>query len=66
MAQRVKNPTAASRMLQNHRLDPHPVQWIKGSTIAAAAVQVAALTWIQFLAWELPYAVGTAIKNKNK
>ena len=43
---------------------PAQVQWVKGSSIAAAAVGVAAVAWIQFLAWKLPYAT-VAIKEKR-
>ena len=42
---------------------PGPEQWVKGSGIAAAAVYVTTASWIQSLAWELPYATGVAIKN---
>ena len=35
---------------------PGLAQWVKGSSVA----------WIQFLAPELPYATGSAIKKKNK
>ena len=37
-------------------------QWVKVSGIAQAAVQFAAMAWIQSLAQELPYAGGVAIK----
>ena len=37
-------------------LSNSPVQWVKGSSFATA------VAWIQFLAWELPYATGVAIK----
>ena len=36
-------------------------QWVKGSGMAVAAV-----SQIQSLAWEFPYAVGVALKRKNK
>ena len=36
------------------------------SGIAAAMAQVAAMAWIWFLAWELPYAAGVAKKRKEK
>ena len=45
---------------------PGPVQWVKGSGVAAAVVQVTAAAWIQSLAQELPYATGAAIKKKKK
>ena len=37
-----------------------PVQWVKGSGIAAAVAQ------IQPLAWEIPYALIAARKRKKK
>ena len=37
---------------------PGSVQWVKGSGVASAEA------WIQSLAWELPYAMATAITNK--
>ena len=43
-------------LLPRHGFDPRLVQWVKGSGVA----------WIQFLAQELPYAVGGAIKRKKK
>ena len=39
---------------------PFAVQSVKGSSIAAVVAQ------IQSLAWELPYAVGVAVKKINK
>ena len=33
--------------------------------ITAAAVQIVAMAWIQSLAWELPHAIGVAVKNNN-
>ena len=41
------------------------MQWVKGTSVAAALAQVAAMTWIQSLAWELPHAAGMAIKQNN-
>ena len=39
---------------------PGSREWVKGLRVAKAVAQ------IQFLAWELPYAAGAAIKlNKN-
>ena len=43
---------------------PGMVQWVKGSGIVTAAVQVAAVAWIQSPAQEFPHAVGVAIKKK--
>ena len=45
-------------------LIPGPVQWVKGSGVAAAVVQVAAVAWSQPLAQELPYVTGVAIKKR--
>jgi len=41
-------------------LIPSMAQWDKGSSVAAAGA------WIQSLAWELPYAVGVAVKKKEE
>ena len=37
-----------------------------GSDVAVALGRLAALALTQLLAWELPYAVGTALKSKKK
>ena len=55
MVQWVKNLTAAH--CRGIDLVPGPKQW----RFATAVVQVAAVAWIQFLAQELPYAMGVAI-----
>ena len=55
VAQWIKNPTAVAPVLI-----PSLAQWVKGSGVAAATPQ------IHSLAWKLPYAVGVAIKLKNK
>ena len=47
-------------------LIPSPVHLVKGSGVTAAVVLSYNYTWIQSLAWELPYAVGAAIKLKKK
>ena len=44
----------------------NPVQWVKGSGIAAGAVYVTAVDWIHFLVWELAYAMDVAIGEKKK
>ena len=36
------------------------------SSIVTAVALVAAMAWIQSLAWELPYAVATARKKKKE
>lgn len=48
------------------RFRPRPAQWVKASSIGAAVAQIIAAAQIQSLAEELPYAMGTAIKNKIK
>ena len=55
-AQLVKNPTSVAWVAGSI---PSPVQWIKGSRIAAAVTQ------IQSLAQELPYAMGAEIEKKK-
>ena len=47
-------------------LVPAPVQWVKESGIAAAAVWVAVDAQIQSLAKEFPCAMGIAIQKTNK
>ena len=42
-----------------------PMQWVKGSGVAAA-VTYTACAGIRPLAWEFPYAMGAAIKKKKK
>ena len=44
---------------------PSEMQWIKGSGVAVAVVQVTAAAQIQSLAWELPYTAGVAAKKKD-
>ena len=41
-----------------------PAQWVKGFGVATNA-QVAAEAQIQSLAWELPHAVGVAVKKNS-
>ena len=57
--------TVTSLQLQEVDLIPSPAQWVKRSGIASVAAQVITVAQIQFLAWELPYATGPAIKFKN-
>ena len=59
MVQWVKNLTAVAQFAAE-------VQWVKGSGIATAVVQVAAVAWIPSLAQELPLAMGVATKKKKK
>ena len=56
MAQWVKNPTAAAQVTVQVQVQfPSPVQWAKGSSVAAATAST------QSLLRELPHAVGAAI-----
>ena len=43
-----------------------PAQWVKGSGVAVAVVQVVAGAWNQSLAWELLYVVGVAQKKDER
>jgi len=52
--------------LQRGGFNPLPVKWVKGSSVATAAAQVAAAAGIQSLARELPYVSGAAKKRKKK
>ena len=47
-------------------LIPGPAQWVKGSGIAAPAVEATSVARIQYLGQELPYATGAAILKKKK
>ena len=61
MAQWVKNLTAAAWVTcRGAALISHPAQWGKGSGVATAAAHLQSLTW------ELPYAMGVAMKLKKK
>ena len=42
---------------------PDLAQWVKVSDVATVVAQVTAAVQVQSLAWELPYATGTAIKT---
>ena len=42
-----------------------PAQWIKGSGISTAAVEVTAVAGIQSLVQEFPYSASTLIKKKQ-
>ena len=63
MAQRIKDPMLS---LSGYRLDPWPlsVGFGSGVAIAAAWPSAAALGWP--MAWELPCAIGVAVKRKKK
>ena len=67
VVQWVKNSIAVAQVCYGGTdSTPGQVQWVKGSDVAAALAQVAPVAWIQFLAWELSYAAGMAIKKKKK
>ena len=51
MAQWVKNWTAAA--------------WVTAEVQVRSPAEVSAVAWIHSLTWELPYAVGMAIKKIN-
>lgn len=60
----VKNPTSVALVAMEAQVQfPSLVQWVKGSSAATAVTQVTAAAQIESLAWELQYAVGTAIKK---
>ena len=40
---------------------PNPGQWVTGSGLAIAVAWTETVAWIQYLAWELPYAVDGGI-----
>ena len=54
MAWWVENPTAGAQVTGDASSVPGLVQWVKGSGIATSVAQM------QSLAWELPYALGSA------
>ena len=64
MVQWVKNLTAAALVAERCGFDSQV--WVKGSGTVTAVARVAAVAWIQSLAWELSYAMSTAIKKKKK
>ena len=61
MAQWVKNLTTVAQASVKVQVWS-PAQWVKGPTVAAAAVLVTAVAQIQSVTRELPYAVAVAIK----
>ena len=66
MAQWVKTQTAAACVAAAVWVKSLAQQdGLKGSSIATAVAWVAVAPQIQSLAWELPYALGVAIKFKK-
>ena len=62
MVQWVKNPTSEAWVAARGMGSiPNPMQWVKGSSVAAAAVQVTEVAQIRSLGWELSQTVGAAI-----
>ena len=61
----MKNPSAAAWVVEEVQVQsPAQHSGLKGSSVALAAVEVAAMAQIQSLARELPYATGAVIKFK--
>ena len=64
MTQWVENLIAVAQVaakVQVQSLLQPPVHWVKGSGVAAVAVQLTAVAQIQTLTQELPYATNAAI-----
>ena len=66
VVQWVKNLTAVTLVAGEVQVQSWLEQWVKGSGVATAAAWVAVGTWIQSLAWELPYALDAALKKIKK
>ena len=47
-------------------LAPAPAQWVKDLALLWLWCRAAAVALIQSLAWELPHAMGEALKSKKK
>ena len=63
MAQWVKDLTAVAQVAAEAQVcSPAQRSGLKGSAVAAASAQVAAVAWIQSLAQKLPYAASVAVK----
>ena len=63
MAQSVKNPT---RIHEDARSISDLNQWAKDLVLLWPWHRPAAVALIQPLAWDLPYAVGAALKKKKR
>ena len=63
MAQWVKNPASIHK---DAGLISLLTQWIEGSQVAVAVDQASSCNSNSTLAWELPCALGVALKRKKK
>ena len=62
MVQWVKNlDCSGSGYCRGASLIPGAGQWVKGSSVVAAAAWVTSVAQVQSLVWELPHASGMAI-----
>ena len=63
VAQRVTNLTSTH---EDAGWIPSPTQWVRDLALLWLWRRPAAAALIRFLAWEFPYAMGAALKNKGK
>ena len=67
MAQQLANLTS---VLENMGLTPGLAQWVKDPAFAVSCPELwgraAATAAVRPIAWELPYAVGAALKKRQK
>ena len=59
----IRNP---ADILQDSGSNPGLTQWVKDPALLWLWCRPAAAAPIQLLAWELPYAAGTALKKNKK